>query len=170
MSPSPTAGGPSPTRRTPPFGRVLPVALAASVLSAACGTGAVEVPVPSPPPAVAQLCRALHDRLPPRLHGLKRRATSPRSYLVTAWGSPAIALRCGVPRPAWLRPTSQLVDVNGVSWLPQPPDRPVTFTAVGRRAYVEVTVPPKYSPAGDVLFELAGPIKSTIPANPDATL
>jgi hypothetical protein len=149
---------------------VLPVVAALSVFSAGCGAGEVEVPVPRPPASVASLCRALHDRLPQRLHGLKRRATTPRSDLVTAWGSPAIAVRCGVPRPAGLHLTSQLAVINGVSWLPQPPDRPVTFTAVGRHAYVEVTVPAKYSPPGDVLNELTGPIKATIPANSDATL
>jgi uncharacterized protein DUF3515 len=79
-------------------------------------------------------------------------------------------LRCGVPRPAALHPTSELAVIDGISWLPVPPDRPVTFTAVGRRAYVEVTVPPKYTPPGDVLIELAGPIKATIPANTDGSL
>ncbi|MCW2947838.1 MAG: hypothetical protein JWR24_4555 [Actinoallomurus sp.] len=139
-------------------------------LLTACGTGAVEAPVPHPDPTAAGLCRTLHDRLPQKLHGLSRRATTPKSYLVTAWGSPAIVLRCGVPRPAALYPTSELAVIDGISWLPVPPDRPVTFTAVGRRAYVEVTVPPKYTPAGDVLIELTGPIKATIPANPDGSL
>lgn len=131
----------------------------------------MRVPVPpTPPPAVARLCDALRDRLPAKLHGRSRRATTPRSPLVTTWGSPAIMLRCGMPRPAALKPTSELVDINGVSWLPVPPDRPVTFTAVGRLAYVEVTVPSAYQPAGDVLIELAGPIKSAIPPTPDGSL
>jgi hypothetical protein len=90
--------------------------------------------------------------------------------LTTAWGSPAIALRCGVPRPAAMRPASELVTVNGVSWFPQPPDRPVTFTAVGRRAYVEVTVPAKYAPPGDVLIELTAAIKAALPAKPGGEL
>lgn len=60
--------------------------------------------------------------------------------------------------------------LNGISWLGLPPDRPVTFTAVGRRAYIEVTVPPKYAPPGDVLIELAGLIKEAVPANPDGSL
>lgn len=136
----------------------------------ACGAGAVEVPVPRPGPVAAGLCRALHDRLPRELHGLSRRSTTVTSPTVMAWGSPAIVVRCGVPRPAQLHPTSDLEVVNGVSWLPVPTDRPVTFTAVGRRAYVEVTVPAKYAPAGDVLIELTGPITATIPANPDGSL
>ncbi|MEV5753561.1 DUF3515 domain-containing protein [Actinoallomurus sp. NPDC052308] len=147
-----------------------PVVAALAVVAAGCGASEVEVPVPHPPASVVSLCRAFHDRLPQRLHGLKRRSTSPRSDLVTAWGSPAIVVRCGVPRPTGLHLTSQLAVINGVSWLPVPPDRPVTFTAVGRHAYVEVTVPPKYTPPGDVLNELTGAIKATVPANSDATL
>ncbi|MCO5971029.1 DUF3515 domain-containing protein [Actinoallomurus soli] len=141
-----------------------------SVVAAGCGASDVEVPVPRPPASIVSLCRAFHDRLPQRLHGLKRRSTSPRSDLVTAWGSPAIVVRCGVTRPVGLHKTSELAVINGINWLPVPPDRPVTFTAVGRHAYVEVTVPPKYTPPGDVLNELTTAIKATVPANSDATL
>jgi hypothetical protein len=139
-------------------------------LIAACGAGAVEVPLPHPDAAATDLCRGLHDRLRQKLLGRPRRATTPTSPLVTAWGSPAIVLRCGVPRPAALQPTSELAVINGISWLAVPPERPVTFTAVGRRAYVEVTVPLAYSPPGDALIELADPIKAAIPANPDGSL
>ena len=157
---------------------LLPVCTTTRVLAAgslltlviACGAGAVEVPVPSPGAAAVRQCRTLRDRLPGKLHDLSRRTTSPASDLVTAWGSPAIALRCGVTPPAALHPTSELAVINGISWLPVPPDRPVTFTAVGREAYVEVTVPEKYAPPGDVLIELAGPIKASIPANSDGSL
>jgi hypothetical protein len=141
-----------------------------STLVTGCGAGAVEAPVPQPPASVARLCQALRDRLPPKVHGRARRTTAPKSPLVTAWGSPAIVVRCGVPRPTALKPTSELVDINGVSWLSVPPDRPVTFTAVGRLAYVEVTVPGAYQPPGDVLIELTGPIKAAIPATPDGSL
>jgi Protein of unknown function (DUF3515) len=140
------------------------------VLLAGCGAGAVEAPVPSPPASVAHLCQALRGRLPQKVHGRSRRATTPKSPLITAWGSPAIVVRCGVPRPTALQPTSELVTVNGVNWLGVPVDRPVTFTAVGRLAYVEVTVPGAYQPAGDVLIELAGPIKAAVPATPDGSL
>jgi hypothetical protein len=147
-----------------------PAAAALLTLAAGCGAGAVQTPLPRPDAATAALCAKLHDRLPQKLHGRSRRATTPSSPLVTAWGSPAIVLRCGVFRPVALRPTSELAVINGVSWLGVPVERPVTFTAVGRRAYVEVTVPRAYEPPGDVLIELAGPIKATVPANPDATL
>ncbi|GAA3951215.1 hypothetical protein GCM10023085_37320 [Actinomadura viridis] len=137
-------------------------------MAAGCGAGAVRVPVPAPDAAGARLCAGL--RLPEKVHGLERRDTDPESPLTAAWGSPAIALRCGVPRPAALVPTSQLVTVNGVDWFGQPADRPVTFTAVARQVYVEVTVPPKYSPPGDVLVELGAAISATIPKKPEGQI
>jgi Protein of unknown function (DUF3515) len=146
------------------------LACAALVPLAACGAGAVRVAAPNPPATIVRMCHTLRDRLPARLRGQPRRDTEPGSPLVTAWGSPAIALRCGVPRPAALRPTSELAVLDGVSWLAQPPDRPVTFTAVGRRAYVEVTVPPKYAPPANVLIDLAAPIKAALPAAPGGSL
>ncbi|ACY98983.1 MULTISPECIES: DUF3515 domain-containing protein [Thermomonospora] len=141
--------------------------MAASTL-AGCGDEAVRVPVPSPDAASARLCAGL--RLPERVHGQPRRDTSPESPLTAAWGSPAIALRCGVPRPPQMRPDAQLVTVNGIHWFPYPEGRPVTYTAVGRQAYVEVTVPAKYEPAGDVLIELGEAIKTTIPEKPEGEL
>lgn len=164
------AAGAGPRRRWSRATIIAAFVLAPVPAVAGCGAGVVEAPVPTPPASVVRLCTALHGRLPQRLHGRPRRATTPRSPLVTAWGSPAIVVRCGVPRPSGLRPTSELAVLDGVSWLALPPDRPVTFTAVGRRAYVEVTVPPKYNPPGDVLLELAAPIKAALPANPDASL
>ncbi|TMQ97114.1 DUF3515 domain-containing protein [Actinomadura soli] len=134
----------------------------------ACGDGAVQVPVPQPDTATERLCEGL--RLPEKVRGQGRRDTSPSSPLTAAWGSPSIALRCGVPRPATLHPTSQLVTINGIDWFGQPVNRPVTFTAVARQAYVEVTVPPKYNPAGDVLIELGPLIKATIPKKPEGQI
>lgn len=139
------------------------------VLATAC-SNTVQVAAPTPDAGATALCRALHARLPDKVHGQKRRTTSPSSPLVSAWGKPAIALRCGVPRPPAMRADSELVTVNGISWFPKPGDRPITFTAVGRHAYVEVTVPLTYNPSGDVLIELTPAIKAAIPANSDATL
>jgi hypothetical protein len=144
---------------------------AVALLLTGCAAGSVQVPLPSPDAATARLCAGL--RLPQRLQGHSLRATAPASPLVRAWGSPAIALRCGVGRPASLLPTSELVTVSGIPWFAQPEDRPVTFTALGRRAYVEVTVPPAYtenSPPGDVLLDLTGAIKAAIPEKADGEL
>lgn len=156
--------------RRPGGKRLLRSALVAgaALMAAACGDGAVQVPVPQPDAATQRLCEGL--RLPEKVHGQPRRDTSPKSPLTAAWGSPSIALRCGVPRPAALRPTSALVTINGIDWFGYPVDRPVTFTAVARQAYVEVTVPPKYNPAGDVLIELGPSIKATIPKKPEGQI
>jgi hypothetical protein len=142
--------------------RLVSVSLAAMILSA-CGLDAVRVPLPSPDAATAGHCRALHQRLPQRLHGQPRRATRPESVLVAAWGTPAIALRCGVPRPRTLTPTAEVAVVDGLSWLPEPPGRPARFTTVGLRGYVEVTVPPAYAPPAGVIGELGPSIKAALP-------
>jgi uncharacterized protein DUF3515 len=160
-----------PPRLLSPTGCVFAASLLTTCLLTGCAAGTVQVPVPSPGAAAERLCAGL--RSPARLHGLGKRTTSPKSPLVAAWGSPAIALRCGVSRPAALVPTSQLVTVSGISWFEEPADRPVTFTAVGRQAYVEVTVPPKYTernPPGDVLLELTAAIKAALPEKADGEL
>ncbi len=136
-----------------------------AALAAGCGDGAVQIAAPTPDASTARLCGGL--RLPEKVHGQERRDTSPDSPLTAAWGSPAIALRCGVPRPPTLQPASQLQTINGVDWFGYPSDHPVTWTAVSRQAYVEVTVPAKYQPAGDVLIELGDAIKATVPTKPE---
>ncbi|GAA2092843.1 DUF3515 domain-containing protein [Actinomadura alba] len=143
------------------------LALSPALLAGGCAGGAVQVPVPRPDAATARVCEGL--RLPAELHGQSRRSTAPKSPLITAWGSPAIAVRCGVARPSAMVPTSQLLTINGVDWFGQPMDRPTTFTAVGRQAYVEVTVPAAYEPAAEVLNELTGVIKTLRP-KPDGEL
>lgn len=122
------------------------------------------MPPPEPGPQAAKLCRSLHGKLPDHLAGKERRPTEPDSPLVAAWGSPPIALRCGVGRPASLRPTSRLVTVNGVDWLPEPADAPTRFTTVGRKTRVQVIVPDAEFPAAGALVGLAGPVTSAIPA------
>lgn len=126
-------------------------------------TAPVRVPEPSPPAEIERTCRALHHGLPDELDGEWRRPTEPESRLLAAWGSPPIALRCGVGRPAALRPTSQLVTVDGVDWLPDPAEAPTRFTTVGRTAYVQVIVSEDSLPPANVLVELADPIKAAVP-------
>ena len=69
------------------------------------------------------------------------RATTPASPLTAAWGDPAAVLRCGVPRPAGLSPTSDVIEVEGVAWFLVESAKGYTFTTVGRTANVELTVP-----------------------------
>lgn len=145
---------------------LLAIMAAVAMAAVACAVDRVVVPVPRTDPTTLRWCRALHDRLPYRVKGAPRRPTRPDSPQVAAWGSPAIALRCGVNRPRALTPTSELVVVDGLPWLPEPPNRPTRFTTYGLRAYVELTVPPAYAPAGEVLGELGPAIKATIPDAP----
>jgi hypothetical protein len=132
------------------------------------GGGAISVPTPST--SAAKLCRALHQQLPEKVNGLRRRTTKPVSDYTAAWGNPAVQLRCGVPRPAKLSPGSadynpgaEAIEVNGVSWLPQKLSGGYRFTTVLRKAYVEVTVPAKYAPEVNPLLDLAKPVGKTVP-------
>lgn len=149
----------------PRLGAVL---LAAGLL-AGCTPGSVEVPPPTPDAATGALCRKLAGRLPQKLAGAGRGTSQPESPYTAVWGDPPIALRCGVPRPPGLQPTSELTVVNDISWLPQPVDRPTSYTAVGRQAYVEVTVPGDHAPP-DVLVPLSDAVTAEIPAKPAGEL
>ena len=97
------------------------------------------------------------DALPRTVAGQDRRTTTPEG-LTAAWGDPPIVLRCGVPRPAALMPTSQLVTVDGVDWFAEPLSNGYLFTTYGRAAYVEVAVPSAYQPPAAVLTELAAAV------------
>ncbi|MFD0887839.1 DUF3515 family protein [Streptosporangium algeriense] len=77
------------------------------------------------------------------------------------WGQARIALRCGVTRPATMAATDEVPEINGVAWF-NDPGRPALFTAIGRQAYVEVTISREHVP-GNVLVDLAEPIKATLP-------
>lgn len=135
------------------------VVLLALVL-AGC-SGPVRIDPPTPQGAAADGCRALGGMLPQELDGASRAETSPESPYVAVWGDAEIALRCGVSRPAALNPTDTVPEINGVAWFPDPA-RPTLFTAIDREAYIEVTVSREHTP-GDVLFDLAEPIKKAMP-------
>lgn len=138
-------------------GRVL--ATAAVLAVAACGTPVALPPPPSPP----ESCNALATELPARVSGQERRSTDPSSPATAAWGDPPISLRCGVPLPAGFQPTSQLLTINGVDWLPETLTDGVRFTTVGRAANVEVTVPSTYRPEADIAVQLSGAVSRAIP-------
>lgn len=76
--------------------------------------------------------RALADPVPP---GVRAWAASPRP----------VVLRCGLPRPAELMPTSALLEINGVRWLELDDGVPnptvITYVAVDRPVYVVLTAP-----------------------------
>lgn len=162
--------------RRPRFGHV-PIGgvVVAAVLTTGCGASTdLRVEPPEPPDeAAAAACEALVDALPDRLHQQERRDIEPADQSSAAWGSPAIVLRCGVEEPAALEPTSPCFEVSNVGWLATQDGEPaemggglegtVTFTSIGREAYVEVDVPDDYQPAADVLAELADPVDAAVP-------
>ncbi len=74
-------------------------------------------------------------------------------------------LRCGVGVPAALTPTSQLLTVDGVDWLPEKLTAGYLFTTVGRSVNVEVSVPSAYSPEADALADLSPAVAAAIPAS-----
>jgi Protein of unknown function (DUF3515) len=99
-------------------------------------------------PSCATLLAGLDGDLPAGSATLPRRALAdPQPPGVRAWtAAPSpVVLRCGLPRPAELTPTSALLEVDGVQWLqlddglPQP--QAVTSVAVDRPVYVAITVP-----------------------------
>jgi hypothetical protein len=139
--------------------------LAAPVL-AACG-GSVPVVPPDPDTAARSLCADLTEQLPDTVVGEDARATDPDSPLTAAWGDPAIVLRCGVPDPAALEPTSQLLTVNDVNWFPEELTAGYLFTTYGRTVNVEVTVPDDYAPEAGPLTDLADAVHRTVPRTID---
>ncbi len=109
-------------------------------------------------------CDRLHDALPGSLDGRDRRDTEPGSTRTAAWGTPAVVLRCGVPRPDGLAADSELIEVDGVSWYLAEPTPPYVFTVVDRGTYVEVRVP-RSTPRAEAtapLVDLAGAVKATL--------
>jgi hypothetical protein len=153
---------------------LLPLTLVAVAGLTGCSSNAVGVAVPAANRTVRGWCANL--RLPATVQGLKKRSTNPESPQVAAWGSPAVALRCGVPRPsaALVSNQAQAVTLDGsLTWLPLESSKPVDFVAVGRQAYVEVTIPLQYTadhPAGDILLDLQPAIVRAIPARTDGLL
>ncbi|GAB3675188.1 hypothetical protein GCM10027589_45300 [Actinocorallia lasiicapitis] len=129
------------------------------------------MPPPAPEGKAAELCAGL--KLPAKVDGHDRRDTDPQSPYVSAWGSPAIALRCGVPRPVNADGIiGDVVDIDGLPWLPEAGDRPATWTLVAHETYVEVTIPGKYTPqgrpVGEILSEFSDALKG-LPKLPPLT-
>jgi hypothetical protein len=150
------------------------------------GTEAAPAPVPAEtgplavPPVGAtdggsggcvSLLAALPKELPADPDPLSARPiAAPSEAGVAAWAaSPRpVVLRCGLPRPAELVPTSPLTDVNGVSWLALTDNAPdpalTTYVAVDRPVYVALTVP---TTAGSgPLQAVSDAVASTLPKGP----
>lgn len=113
----------------------------------------------TPPASTEPQCVAAEQALPDQVAGAGRRPTTPESPAVAAWGDPPIVWRCGVPRPAALTQTSRLLELDGVSWLPETLTAGTAFTAVdwptaSDPVYIEVVVPAVYAPEARALADL----------------
>ena len=130
------------------------------LLAAGCGSGAVPVAVPSPAAEVAEACAPLVKALPAKILDAERRDTEPASPLTAAYGDPAIEVTCGVAPPAGMaQAQSQCFEVNGVGWFAQEVTNGVIFTTIGRKIYLELAVPSKYSPEANALTDVSDAVK-----------
>ena len=103
--------------------------------------------------------------LPITLGDLQGRPARSTSSFVAAWGSPPVVLRCGVDRPAALKPGSGdfVPAVNGVNYLHAEDGGVNVFTAIDRAVYVEVRIPTNYSAAGPLSL-VSTAISKALPA------
>lgn len=89
---------------------------------------------------------------------------------VHAWAAAPqpVVLRCGLPRPSELVPTSALLEIDGVNWLQLSDNAPnpevVSYVAVDRWVYVVVTEPVDLG--SGPLQQLSDLIRKTLPAVP----
>lgn len=126
--------------------------LAAIALVSGCGR---QVAVPAPD-VQAPACDDV--TIPSTVSGAGLRPTTEPG--TAAWGEPPITYRCGVGRPGALAPTSRLLDVGGIGWLPIEGTGgtgfiAVTWPAESEPIYVEVLVPQEYAAPADVLIDIS---------------
>lgn len=128
--------------------------------SAACARPVDVTGSPSDP-----ACDAFLAALPVQINEQTVRETVPREASVAAWGDPPILVRCGVPAPGALDPTSALIDVESITWFPETLTNGTVFTSVGTSPIIEVTVPREYAPEVNVLVDVATTVaRHTSPA------
>ncbi len=158
---------------------LLALALAAVAIGARLGVvGGPPAPDTSPlavvpveaPAATEPLCTALLAALPAELPTAdaplqQRPLAAPVAAGVRAWAAVPrpVVVRCGLPRPAELTPTSALLEINGVRWLPLQ-DQPelITYVAVDRPVYVILTAP---TAAGSGPIQaVSDAVRGTLPA------
>ena len=135
--------------------------LAVLTLLTAC-SGPVALTEPQPDAADRATCTDLLDTLPDQVLESTRRPTEP-GVLTRAWGDPPITLRCGVPAPPGLTPSSECLEVNGVGWFHEDAEGGVLFTTAGRAVFVEVGVPHAYAPEVDPLVDRAAAVSAHDP-------
>ena len=131
---------------------LLAAALCAALLTAGCGS---ELSVDEYPTVTGTSvnCKGLFADRPLKVAGQKNRMVKGEN--ASAWGDPAIILRCGVEQPKDLGPASRCDMVDGVGWFSEETSDGYLFTTIGRDFYVSVEVPHDYAPEADALADLA---------------
>ncbi|MGI8798847.1 MAG: DUF3515 domain-containing protein [Pseudonocardia sp.] len=112
-------------------------------------TGPLPLPPVSAPDAASSTCMRLLAALPSELDASgdarlpRRTLAEPAPPGAAAWAAAPepVVLRCGLPRPEELTPTSALLEINGVRWLTLAGAGADTFVAVDRPVFVVLTVP-----------------------------
>ncbi len=124
----------------------------------------VEVSPPEAAPDISSACARFTAALPQEIDTAgDLRDTTPESDLTAAYGDPPVGIRCGVPTPTTLAPTSTLVRIDEIDWYPEELTAGWRLTSVGRQANVEITVPDELGPAPSVAADLSPTIEATIP-------
>jgi len=130
------------------------------------------VPVDSPDASTLS-CQRLLVALPATLPNggstlARRPLASPAPAGAAVWGGTAttdpVVLRCGIARPDELKPSSELLAVDGVNWLQVTGDDAATWYAVDRQVFVAVTIPSTSSTGA--LQTVSNVIAKTLPAIP----
>jgi hypothetical protein len=131
---------------------LLAAALCAALVTAGCGS---ELSVDEYPTEAGTSvnCKGLFADRPLKVAGQKNRMVEGEN--ASAWGDPAIILRCGVEQPKDLGPASRCDMVDGVGWFTESTSDGYLFTTIGRDYYVSVEVPHDYAPEADALADLA---------------
>jgi len=113
----------------------------------------------------AGVCSALVAALPTTLSGrVSRPVTGVPAGTAAAWGDPPIVLRCGVPPPASYVPGTPVISVQGVDFDTYPIGGQIRWTAVGRRAYVQILIPNTIEGQGALIADIAPVIAAHDPA------
>jgi hypothetical protein len=140
-------------------------------------TGPLAVAPIESPDAAGPDCNAALAALPAELATsdgpLPPRPIEEPALGVRAWAAAPrpVVLRCGLPRPAELTPSSALLEVNGVRWLqlddglPQPEQ--VSYIAVDRPVYLALTMPVDIG--SGPLQQLSDIVRTTLPVTPIRT-
>lgn len=100
------------------------------------------------------LCTSIDQRTPVLIGDQLLRETTPQYPGSAAWGDPAIVMRCGVSVPSELTATSQVIDINGITWFPQELTAGTRFTSTNTSTPVEVSIPSGYESAASILVEI----------------